>query len=268
MSTFSQDEIFALFIAGGIALLSWGQFLMQVILIRPYRYQPVIRIPLYVSVVLSGAALFYVISEWSSHDVRDSQQYTFFYLVMGAGWLGLARPLLNYLSLFLRDDLLERNNGASGWACGGALLGLMLCFAGGNVGDGPGWWVVVYCAILAAGTAALAWIILDALTNAADNISIEREVSAGMRVGGFWIAAGLILGRAVAGDWVSYDAANKDFLLLIWPLPLLLAAATLVELPLRPGSTYEKTSAILKGAVPAAAYILGAIFYVVSLGSP
>jgi uncharacterized membrane protein YjfL (UPF0719 family) len=265
---YSQDELFALLIAGAIALFSWGQFLKQIVTIRPYRYQPTIRIPLYCSVTLSGATLYYILSEWSSHDVRDSQPYTFFYLVMGAGWLGLGRAFLNYLNLFLRDDLLERNNAAAGWACGGALLGLMLCFAGGNVGDGPGWWVVIYCAVLAAGAAALAWIILDALTNASDNISIERDVAAGIRMGGFWIAAGLILGRAVAGNWVSYDAANWDFVRIGWPLLVLLATAVLVERPLRPGGAYEKTSALLKGAAPANAYILGAGLYVVSLGQP
>jgi len=265
---YSQDELFALFISGSIALFSWGRFLMQVILIRPYRYQPVIRLPWYTSVILSGVVLFYILNQWSSHDVRDSQQYTFFYFVLGAGWLGLGCYVLSYLSLCFRDDLLERNNAASGWACGGALLGIMLCFAGGNVGDGPGWWVVIYCAVLATGTAALAWIILDALTNAADNISIERDVATGMRIGGFWIATGLILGRAVAGNWVSYDAANKDFFLLGWPLLLLLTIATLVELPLRPGGAYEKTSVFLKGAVPAVAYVLGAVLYMVSLGKP
>lgn len=265
---FSPDELIALFIAGGIALQSWLQFLVQVIAIRPYRYQPIMRLPLYGCVVLSGAVLFYVLSEWSSHDVRDSQSYTFFYLVLGAGWLGLGRYFLSYLNLCLRDDLLERNNAASGWACGGALLGITLCFAGGNVGDGPGWWVVVYCAMLATGAAALAWIILDAVTGASDNISIERDTAAGMRIGGFWIAAGVILGRAVAGNWVSFDDSNKDFLRLGWPLFILLGIATSVELPLRPGGTFEKTSVMLKGGVPAAAYILGAIIYVISLGGP
>jgi uncharacterized membrane protein YjfL (UPF0719 family) len=265
---YSGDEIVALIIAGMIALHSWGQFLMQVTLIRPYRYQPAARFPLYVAVGLSGVALFYILNQWSSHDVRDSGQYTFFYLVLGAGWLGLGRYVMNYLNLCLRDDLLERNNAASGWACGGALLGIMLCFAGGNVGDGPGWWVVIYCAVLATGTAAVAWIILDVLTGASDTISIDRDVAAGIRIGGFWIAGGLILGRAVAGNWISFDAANKDFLVLGWPFLLLLAIATLVELPFRPGGSYEKTSLFIKGVLPAAIYVFGASLVVVGLGKP
>jgi len=265
---YSQDELIALIFSGMIAFQSWGRFLTQVAGIRPYRYAPVVRFPLYAALVLSGAALYTVISQWSSHDVRDSRQYTFFYLVLGAGWLGLGPAFLRYLNLYLRDDLLERNNVASGWAGGGALLGLTLCFAGGNVGDGPGWWVVIYCAALATGTAALGWILLDALTKVSDNISIERDVSAGIRAGGFWIAAGLVLGRAVAGDWVSFGAANMDFVRLGWPFLLLVAVAMLVELPLRPGGAYEKTSAFLKGMMPAAGYILGASFYVIALGKP
>ena len=265
---YSIDEFIALVFSGMVAVQSWGRFLTQVMAIRPYRYEPVIRYPIYAALFLSGAALYTVISQWSSHDVQDSLHYRFFYLVLGAGWLGLGRLLLSYLNLYLRDDLLERNNAASGWACGGALLGLTLCFAGGNVGAGPGWWVVVYCAALATAAAALGWIVLDALTRASDNISIERDVSTGMRISGFWIAAGLILGRCVAGDWISFDATNKDFVWFGSPFLILLAVAILVELRLRPGNLDKKTSILLKGVTPAAAYILGALLYVIQLGVP
>jgi hypothetical protein len=265
---YSQDELFALAFAGFAALHSWGTFIAQAVAIRPYRYQNSVRFPLYCGILLSGTVLYYVISFWSSHDVRDSQLYTFFYLILGAGWLGFARYAMAYLGLCPRYDVLERNNPAAGWACGGALVGIMLCFAGGNIGDGPGWWVVIYCAALSTGTAAVAWIILDSITRAADNISVERDVATGLRAAGFWIAAGVILGRAVAGDWISLQQANIDFIKIGWPMLILLVGATALERPLRPGGNFEQTSVLLKGVAPGAFYVFCAILYVASISRP
>jgi hypothetical protein len=265
---FSQDEVFVLVISVVCATIGWGKFARQACLIWPYRYPIVARFPLLIALALAAALLYYILAQWSSHDVRDSVPYTVFYLVVGAGWLALCRHLLDYLDLRVRDDVLERGNAASGWACGGAFLGLMACFAGGNVGDGPGWWVVIYSAILATAGAALAWVILDMSTQLADNISIERDVAAGMRAGAFWIAAGLILGRAVAGNWVSFDAANHDFLYYGWPVLGLLSVAILIELTVRPGGILARMPVFLRGALPAAVYVAGGVGCLIAYGQP
>ncbi len=39
----------------------------------------------------------------------------------------------------------------------------------------------------------------------------ERDLASGIRTGGLFIAVGLVLGRAVAGDWVSESATLRDF---------------------------------------------------------
>jgi len=60
------------------------------------------------------------------------------------------------------------------------------------------------------------------MTRVAEDITVDRDISAGWRTAGFFIGAGLILGRAVAGDWHSADATVVDFLqkgapvLIVW----------------------------------------------------
>ena len=70
------------------------------------------------------------------------------------------------------------------------------CFAGGNVGDGPGWWVVVFCAALSTGALFLLWGALQAATDLADSIVIERDGASAVRLAGFLVACGLVLGRS------------------------------------------------------------------------
>ena len=41
------------------------------------------------------------------------------------------------------------------------MLGVTLCYAGGNIGNGPGWWVVVFSAGLSTVALFAAWMVLD-----------------------------------------------------------------------------------------------------------
>ena len=114
--------------------------------------------------------------------MRDDPLYFVFYLLMGAAWVGGGARILSFFGLCARDDVIERGNRAAAAAIAGALLGITLCFAGGNIGDGPGWWVVVFCAVLSTGVLLLFWSILDRATGMADTITIDhdgREVARG-----------------------------------------------------------------------------------------
>jgi hypothetical protein len=70
--------------------------------------------------------------------------------------LGISGQLLSFLGVSARDDVLERRNSAALIAVVGALLGAILCIAGGNIGEGPGVEVV----IASAGTALCVWFVL------------------------------------------------------------------------------------------------------------
>ncbi len=264
---FSQGELFVLIISGFFAGPLWIKFARQCVT-RPFRTPFVTRLLLLGSLALAGALLGYVLLEWSSHDVRSNNFYIVFYFIMGVTWLGLGQKLLDCLNLRARDDVLERGNLASGWACGGAVIGLTACYAGGNVGDGPGWWVVIYSAVLSTGAAALAWIILDVTTGLTDTISIERDVAAGLRAGGFWIGAGLILGRAVAGNWVALEATNRDFLAYAWPMLPLLAVALAVELGTRPRAVLARAPLAVRGVLPGAIYVGAGLAFLIHFGAP
>src|SRR5437762_3355376 len=64
-------------------------------------------------------------------------------------------------------------------------------------------------------------------------ITIERDLSTGIRVGGWLAGNGLVLGTCVAGDWISLAAALKDFVRCSWPLAIFACLYAFFERGLR-----------------------------------
>src|SRR5687767_9695060 len=150
-----------------------------------------------------AAVLFLILRRYASHDVRDSGTYLTFYVIVGAAWVGVGSLLLPWLGVSPRLDALERRNTAAAVAVAGALLGLTFAFAGGNIGNGPGWWVVVFSSGLATVSLFAGWAAVEAAGHVAESVAVERDVATGLRLAGMLTAAGLVFGRAAAGDWVS-----------------------------------------------------------------
>ena len=96
----------------------------------------------------SLAIIFIVLRTMASPDVRDAPQYLVLYVALGLAWLRLAELLFVFVGVGVRDDAIERRNRAASIATAGGLVGVTGCYAGGNIGAGPGWWVVVVCAAL------------------------------------------------------------------------------------------------------------------------
>ena len=216
--------------------------------------------------VACGVLLWLVLRNLAAHDVRDAPQYLAFYLVLGAAWIGLGIRLMGLLGLSVRDDALERRNAAAAWAAAGGLAGLTLCYAGANIGDGPGWWVVVYAALLSSATLLALWAILERLTRVSETVTVERDVAAGMRLGGFLVAAGLVLGRAVAGDWVSATATNVEFLRQACPVLVLLLLAVPLEWVCRPSVEQPAPLWFVCGLPPAVIYLGGTVLWLAHVG--
>ena len=171
----------------------------------------------------------------------------------------MARGPCRFSGSSARDDVIERGNRAAAAAIAGAILGITLCFAGGNIGDGPGWWVVVFCAILSTGALLLFWTFLDRATGVADAVTIDRDPAAGVRAAGFFLGTGLILGRAVAGDWEGSRTGAARLRVEGWPAAVLLVLATLLESWLRPSPEALEGPVLTHGALPALLYLgLGA----------
>ena len=83
---------------------------------------------------------------------------------------------------------------------------------------------------------------------------MDRDAAAGVRIAGFFVGAGLILGRAVAGDWTSAGATLFDFGRIGWPVILLLALAVLIERKLRPSPETLGRPVLIGGVLPLLVY--------------
>jgi hypothetical protein len=161
--------------------------------------------------------------------------------------------------------VLERRNGAAAWAIAGAFVALTLCFAGGNIGNGPGWWVVVFAAGLSTMSFFGLWFAFEALARPSRAITLDRDLAAGLRLAGLLIAMGIILGRGVAGDWVSVSATIRDFAIHAWPALPLVALAVIVE-RLMPPLERGLTSGLVLGVLPALIYLGGAASWLLQVG--
>jgi len=205
--------------------------------------------------------LFLVLRWWAADDVRYSGTYLTFYMAMGAAWVGFCTHWLGLLGISPREDVLERQNLAAAFAMIGALAGITFSFAGANIGNGPGWWVVVFSAGLSTLAFFGLWVVVECLTGVSESVTVERACSAGLRLGGFLAAAGMILGRAVAGDWVSAQATVQDFAVVAWPVLPLTVLAILVE-RLRLSDADARDGGSLAGVFVAAVYLTVAGLYV------
>ncbi|MCL1876020.1 MAG: hypothetical protein FWF87_07165, partial [Synergistaceae bacterium] len=148
--------------------------------------------------------IFHTLNNWASFDVMDSPFYIAFYTVLGFAWIYIGLMLMFFFfDLSWRDDAINLNNSAAMIAVAGGFIALTMIYAGANIGSGPGWWCVVY----ASGLGVAAWIsfskLVNLFTDVFERITVERDFACGIRMCFYWLAGGLLLGRACAGDWTS-----------------------------------------------------------------
>jgi uncharacterized membrane protein YjfL (UPF0719 family) len=193
-------EPLLLMLFASIAAFVWFNYFGAVLSISKMLYQPqdwwlMLLIPLGCAV-----GLFVVLSRLGDPYVRGDAFYLGFYWVWGMAWLAIGKWLMPILGFSVRDDGLERRNTAATIAICGALIGITASFAGGNIGEGPGWWIVMLCVCVSTGTFFLAWFVLEFTTQISETITIERNLAAGLRLAALLIVMGIILGNAVSGD--------------------------------------------------------------------
>jgi hypothetical protein len=254
----SGDEVLVLLFSLAATAIGWLRWNWSLALVSPLLCGWGQRGVLFLLPILCAGLLFAVLRGLAADDVRTDGRYLVMYQALGAAWVLGAAMLLPAIGYSVRDDVLERRNGAALFAICGALLGLTLCFAGGNIGNGPGWWVVVFAAAISTGTFFLVWICFESLARPSEAITHNRDWAAGLRLAGFLVALGVILGRAVAGDWISLEATLRDFVLRGWPAIPLLAAGVLVERLSHPQTGRGATAAATLGLLPALIYLGGA----------
>lgn len=265
----SPDEILAGLFCAYVAAVTWGVWAWLGSAANRMRSGPS---PARLIALAGGAtavAVFVVLARFASHDVRDSALYIGFYLLMTAAATGIGLGLLDRLGLSLRDDVLERRNPAACVALSGAIPGIGLAFAGANIGDGPGWWVVVFSGGLSVGGLLLGWILLDRLGGAGEAVVVERDRAAGLRVAAWFLGVGAITGRAAAGDWVDAAATVRDFVGASAGALVLTVIAVLVEATAnhRPAATSAERDNLGRGLSVALLWLGLAAAWLVYLGS-
>lgn len=224
------------------------------------------RFVLLLTPIICVGILFLILRFLGSKDVRNDAFYLIFYLVMGTSWLGIAVETFLFCGLSVRDDAIERQNIAASCGISGALIGVTLCFAGGNIGDGPGWWTVVYSAMLSTGAWFLLWLVLEFFTHISEAIAIDRDSASGLRLAGFLVASGAILGWAVAGEWESLGATTVDFIRHGWSAVILAIAAIMVEKVCQPTAKRPLLPITTHGLIPFLFYIGGGIVCILVWG--
>lgn len=268
VDSMSDDEMFAALVCLAIVLTTWLRWIYVAFALHHVSAAPGAALVPPFACIVASAAVFGVLANFASHDVRDSTTYLGFYLLMGAAVTAFGVSLLDRLGLSLRDDVLERRNPAACLAWSGAVLGLALAFAGANIGDGPGWWVVVFSAGLSVGALLLGWLLLDRLGGCAEAILVERDQAAALRVAAWFVAVGAINGRAAAGDWVSVSATVTDFGRVAsggFALTVLAAFVESVANRVPPATEADRTN-LLRAALPSLLVLGLAALYLVWLG--
>jgi hypothetical protein len=252
----SGDETLVLLVSVVVGLGGWALWLFRAASFGGLRRgRSPVRVVATTLVVLL-VLIVVILRLCAADDVRTSPAYMFMYSALGLAWLRLASLALPLAGLHPRDDLIERRNAAALPVWIGAMTGAALCYAGGNIGNGPGWWVVVFSGGLATAALAAVWIALDEGAGAADSVVIDRDMAAGVRLAGLLTAAGIICGEAVTGDWISAGATIADFGARAWPLVPLVLVAIAIERALGPRPERPRAPLVQAGAVPALLYLV------------
>lgn len=271
-------EVLLLFVSFTIAVIGWPIWYAGVLspaaLARP-RWR---RVPLLLVPPGCLSVLWPVLTRFAAREVREGPQYVALFLITGAAWLNVAVRLFASLGLDARADAVERDNPAAALGVAGAMLGITLCYAGANIGEGETVWTTIGPAALASAGWFAAWFEADVLAALlgrladgspdalTDGVAIGRDAASAARLAGFLAGIGLVLGRSVAGDYVSAGGTWLDFLKQGWPAAGLAAAAAIVHSALRPTARRARRPFVATGLLPALIYVLTAMAWLAHLG--
>jgi uncharacterized membrane protein YjfL (UPF0719 family) len=173
--------------------------------------------------------------------------------------------LLSFIGVSYRDDVLERRNASATIAIAGTVVGLVLLFAGSNMGEGPSIWNTVATALAATVVLFGVVFVLALSTSLGQSIAVERDLPTGVRFAGLIAGCGIVLGRASAGNWSSTEGMITDLVAFGWPVVVLLLVAIALERALRPRASDPRPSLVAAGVLPAVAYLALSLVYVAVL---
>jgi uncharacterized membrane protein YjfL (UPF0719 family) len=267
MDELGADEASFLLIALVVGLLLAIGYYRRVIRVRSGMATLGIRLGLSLIPPLCLGFLLVILLNWSDATaVRDHPIYILLFMAGGWLWIGAVAAGMPWMGLSVGADAIERGNSAAAIAIGGMLLGVGAVYALSNVGAGPTIWTTLVPALVGSVALGLLYIVAHAIGGGVEAITIDRDRATGIRFAAFLIAAGILLGRAMAGDWHSWDETFRDFLVEGWPAAAIAVIAGIVDRLLRPSPRNPEPSATACGVLPAAAYFVVTILILMAMG--
>jgi uncharacterized membrane protein YjfL (UPF0719 family) len=257
MDDLGGDEQFFLIASAIVGLILFCIYLLAVLRREGPRGTAGVQLGFLLTPVAIFAFLLFVLQTWAdAQTVRGNTTYIVLFLAGGLLWFGVAAAILRFLGLSIADDAIERGNRSAAVAIAGALLGSGAVYALSNVGEGPTIWTTMLPALI--GT--IAWFILfltvHAIGNAIEAITLDRDVATGIRFAALLICLGVILGRAMAGDFDSWNQTFFDFLFQGWPAVVLAIAGGCIDRRLRPTPNSPHQPVLIFGLFPALGYLI------------
>lgn len=260
----SGDEVVIALAAGAGALAYWGGWLAHAAatnrLARPGRRVAAVAGSLVASLVIVVVALVTA----ADPQVQSSAGYILLFLAVAAATLMVVTEVGTILGLAALDGFVRGRNRATGWAVGGLWLGTGFVNAGANIGRGDTIYTTLGPLGLGLGTLIVLTVILAVATGGFRAVRLDRNTPAGVRFAGLFVAWGLILGRAVAGDWQSTQKTLEDFSRSAAAAGYILMGAACVEVALRPTIQRPQTRSWPWMIGPAACYVVAAVAWALS----
>jgi hypothetical protein len=214
------------------------------------------------AVTLIAASLW----NWGAVEVRGQGEVVLFLTLAGVIWLVAAARIFPWFGLSGSDDAVERQNPAALFAVVGATLAVAMIYSGGSLGEGPSYWDNVFSAGLGSVGFFALWFVLEMSARVSCSITEERDPASGLRCGAFFLGAGAILARAVAGDWHSEADTVIDFVHDGWFAGALCALAIVFERAFRPSARQPFPDWKTCGLPPALLYLACALAWLMHLG--
>jgi hypothetical protein len=184
--------------------------------------------------VFSMIAIIVFIVAWGHPEVKRDPFYILLYSFCGVFFTGIGSSMLTrVVDISPVSDCLHRNNIAVVFPVSAAVFASALMYSAMNMGDGDGWWCVFmpYLLLLAVWLL-LAWVIASR-TNVSEEITVGRNIHAGLRFGAYLLGSGTMIAIMNVGDYITFGQVILD-LRYCWPVLLLSSVAFVVELACKP----------------------------------
>ncbi len=216
-----MDDLEFFAFIGSVALAVWAIIKTATIQYHSlfFSYNPGLgfaRLSVWLGFLFAGLTIVH----FSASDIVTDLVYIILYLVMGYGLIKFAGQLDPIYRISYRLDVLERRNSVAGFYLGARTLAIALIFSGSMIGEGPGFYVVV-------GFFGLGWLAMELLIyilcmtrgwKLRDAIIRESDIGRTLVIASWYLAIGMILRLACAGDFVSWTVGFRDFLFKALPV--------------------------------------------------